>query len=60
MKAIHTDRNDRKHLVQSLALLLMLLPAIGLYFSVEAGADWATWLMMGLIFVGNMLALCIP
>ena len=48
---------QRKFQLQSLAFLLILLPPIGLYFTVTFGLVWATWLLMGLIVAGMLLAI---
>jgi hypothetical protein len=48
---------QRKFWLQILAFCLVMLPPIGLYFSVTLGAAWATWGLMGLIAVGMILAM---
>jgi len=40
--------------------LLMLLPAVPLYYSIQAGAIMISLLLLALIMLGNLLALIIP
>ena len=48
---------QRKFQLQALAFLLILLPPIGLYYTVTIGLAWATWVLMGLIVAGMVLAM---
>lgn len=48
---------QRKFWLQLLAFALILLPPIGLYFSVTLNVAWATWVLMGLIVVGMFLTM---
>ncbi len=50
---------NRKFQLQSLAFLLIMLPPIGLYYTVAAGLVWATWLLMALIVAGMFLAILV-
>jgi membrane protein YqaA with SNARE-associated domain len=43
--------------VHLLGFFLMVFPPIGLYFSVQAGALALTWLLLGLVVLGNALVL---
>jgi hypothetical protein len=43
--------------IQTTALLLILLPPIGLYFSVRGGFQLWTWFLLGLLVLGNMLGM---
>ena len=48
---------QRKFWLQILAFCLVMPPPIGLYFSVTLGVAWATWVLMGLIAGGMILAM---
>ncbi len=48
---------QRKFQLQSLAFLLIMLPPIGLYYTVPLSLTWATWILMGLIVAGMLLAI---
>ena len=48
-------RQRNKFRLQTTAFLLIVLPSIGLYFSVTAGANGATVACMMLITVGMMV-----
>lgn len=50
---------QRKFRLQALAFFLIVLPPIGLYFSVTLAVTWATWLLMGLIALGMLLTIWI-
>ena len=46
-----------KFRLQTIALSLILLPALPLYVMVNAGQPWATWILMGLIAAGMILGM---
>jgi hypothetical protein len=48
---------SRKRVFQTLAFLLILIPPVGLYFTVAAGMTWATVSLLLLITAGMILAL---
>ncbi len=50
---------QRKLWLQALAFGLIVLPPIGLYFTVTLGIVWATWLFMGLVAGGMLLIIAI-
>lgn len=50
-------RERHRFALQTMAFGLILLPPVGLYFTVTSGVMWATWALMGLIAVGMLLAL---
>jgi hypothetical protein len=43
--------------MQTVALSLILLPALPLYVMVNAGHQWVTWILMGLIAGGMVLGM---
>ena len=43
--------------IQGIALLLIVIPSIGVYFSVLGGVILVTWLLMALIGAGMLLAM---
>ncbi len=43
--------------LQIIALILIAIPSIGIYFSVLGGALLITWLLMALISIGMLLAM---
>ncbi len=48
---------QRKFQMQTLAFCLIILPPIGLYFSVTLGIVWATWMLMVMILGGMLLTI---
>jgi hypothetical protein len=42
---------------QALALCFIVLPSIVLYITVTARLHWATWLLLALIAIGNLVAI---
>jgi hypothetical protein len=48
---------QRKFWLQALAFALIMLPPIGLYFSVTLNVIWVTWILMGLIAAGMFLTM---
>ncbi|UCF61450.1 MAG: hypothetical protein JSV37_01865 [Anaerolineaceae bacterium] len=54
----HKDSPGRdKFRWQTIALSLILLPTLPLYFMVNAGHPWATWILMALIAGGMILGM---
>ena len=43
--------------LQGVALLLIAIPSVGVYFSVQGGSPLITWLLMALISAGMLLAM---
>ncbi len=43
--------------LQIIALILIAIPSIGIYFSVLGGSLLVTWLLMALIGIGMLLAM---
>ena len=43
--------------IHLLAFVLMVLPAVLLYFAAQRSADFWIWLLLGLVVLGNLLAL---
>jgi membrane protein YqaA with SNARE-associated domain len=41
------------------AFFLMVLPPVGLYFTVLAGSLALTWILLGLVVLGNILVLLV-
>ena len=56
MSSLLTIRKKHKLHIQGIALLLIVIPSIGVYFSVLGGATLVTWLFMALIGAGMLLA----
>ena len=50
---------SKREPLQAVSLLLLLIPPIGLYFSLLAGFLWISILLFSLIAVGMILALFI-
>jgi hypothetical protein len=42
---------------QTTAFLLIVLPPIGLYFSVKGGFHAVTWALLAVIVIGNVLGI---
>jgi hypothetical protein len=43
-----------------IALLLMLLPAVGSYFAARSGVDAWIWPLLAIVILGNLLAVVVP
>jgi hypothetical protein len=56
MKAWLKKNTFNIHLI---AFLLMVLPSIGLYFSVLAGSVGLTWALLGVVGLANLLILLV-
>ncbi len=48
-----------KSWLQILSFILIILPPIGLYYSVTYDVMWVTWILMGVIAVGMVLAILV-
>jgi hypothetical protein len=57
MKEQSASPQHDKFRLQSIALSLILLPAIPLYFMANAGYGWAVWLLMAVIAAGMILGI---
>jgi hypothetical protein len=57
MSSLLTVRKKYKLHLQVIALLLIAIPSIGIYFSVLGGATLVTWVLMALIGAGMLLAM---
>lgn len=57
MSSLPTIREKHKLHLQIIALILIAIPSIGIYFSVLGGALLITWLLMALISIGMLLAM---
>lgn len=51
---------QNKFRAYSVAFFLMIVPAIPLYIAGERGLTGWIWLLIGIIVIGNMLAILIP
>jgi hypothetical protein len=52
--------DQRKFPVHLAAFLLIALPSIGLYFAAGQGELLAIYALLGLIVLGNLLAMSVP
>ena len=50
-------RAQRKFRMQTIAFCLIVLPPIGIYFSVTLGMAWVTWVLMAMILGGMLLTI---
>ncbi len=57
MSSLPTIREKHKLHLQIIALILIAIPSIGIYFSVLGGSLLVTWLLMALIGIGMLLAM---
>lgn len=63
MKTMRTFRDRlyrRKYQAYLLAFSLMILPPVPLYLAARQGAYAWIWLLIGLIVIGNVLAIVVP
>jgi hypothetical protein len=51
------SKSQRRFWLQILAFALIMLPPIGLYFTVTSGVIAVTWILMGLIVMGMLLTM---
>jgi hypothetical protein len=51
------QRQFQLHLI---ALLLMFLPAVGIYFAARNGSEVWIWFLLSIIILGNLLAMLVP
>ena len=42
------------------ALLLMLLPPVPMYFAAQNGATTLLWILIGIVLIGNLIAVIVP
>lgn len=52
--------NRHKYPLHSLALILMVLPPIGMYLAASAGAAIWIWVLLAFVVAGNLLAILVP
>lgn len=57
MSDVDKPKPQRKIGMQALALAMILLPPIGLIFTVAAGYDVATLLLLAVVVAGNVLGM---
>jgi hypothetical protein len=60
MEELRKWLNKRKFQVHLTAFLLILLPSAGLYFAAEQGAMAGIFLLLGLVVLGNLVAMSVP
>jgi hypothetical protein len=49
--------NRHKYRLHSLALILMVLPPVGMYLAAQAGAVIWIWVLLAFVVAGNLLAI---
>jgi len=52
--------NRYKYPLHSLALILMVLPPVGMYLAAQAGAVIWIWVLLAFVVAGNLLAILVP
>lgn len=60
MDKIKENLRKNKFQLHLIALLLMLIPPIPLYFAAQRGASGLIWVLIGIVILGNLLAILIP
>lgn len=60
MSPFRTWLNRHKFQAYLLAFVLMVLPPVPLYLAARQGAFAWIWLLIGLVVVGNVLAIVVP
>jgi hypothetical protein len=60
MENLRDRLNQRKFAVHLAAFLLIVLPSIGLYFAAGQGMAAAIYILIGLVALGNLLAMSVP
>lgn len=52
--------SKRKFQAYLLAFALMILPPVPLYLAARQGREAWVWLLIGLVVIGNLLAIVVP
>ncbi len=52
--------NNRKFQVYLLAFILMVGPPIPMYLVAQRGANGWIWFLLGIVVLGNLLAISVP
>jgi hypothetical protein len=60
MADLQKTLRQRQFQLHALALLLMLLPALGTYFAARSGSDAAVWFLIAFVILGNLIAVVVP
>lgn len=60
MERIKENLRNYKFQLHLTALLLMLIPPIAMYFASQGGASSLVWILIGIVILGNLLAVLIP
>ncbi len=50
-------REQSKSYWQALSFLMIMTSSIGLFYGVDSGESWITWLFMGIITLGMAIAI---
>jgi len=57
MSSNRAVRDQSKSYWQALSFLMIVMSSIGLYYGVDSGESWITWLFMGIITLGMAIAI---
>lgn len=60
MDKIKENLRVNKFKLHLIALLLMLIPPVPMYFAAQQGASGLIWVLIGIVILGNLLAILIP
>ncbi len=60
MDKLIDNLRDNKFKLHLMALLLMLIPPIPLYFAAEKGAVGWIWFLIGIVILGNLIVIVVP
>jgi hypothetical protein len=60
MSNFKENLRKRKFELHLTTLLLMLIPPIPMYFAAQNGAMILIWILIGIVILGNLLAIIIP
>lgn len=60
MDKIKENLRVNKFKLHLIALLLMLIPPVPMYFAAQQGASGLIWVLIGIVVLGNLLAILIP
>ena len=60
MDNLRQNLKENKFKLHLTALLMMLIPPIGLYWAAQNGANGLIWILLGIILLGNLIVIIVP
>ena len=60
MNKLRDNLRQHKFGLHLTALLLMLIPPVPMYFAAQNGATTLIWFLIGIVVIGNLIAVIVP